>query len=82
LFISADQGQFKNPVKAPLTNQAIEEAAIEGAVRRLRPKLVTVTAVVASLVPILWEDRRRLRCDETHRRADSWRHDHLRLSTS
>ncbi|MGZ4876146.1 MAG: efflux RND transporter permease subunit, partial [Candidatus Angelobacter sp.] len=40
---------------APLTNQAINEAAIEGAVRRLRPKLMTVTAVLASLVPILWE---------------------------
>jgi Cu(I)/Ag(I) efflux system membrane protein CusA/SilA len=40
---------------APLTNQAIEDAAIEGAVRRLRPKLMTVTAVLASLVPILWE---------------------------
>lgn len=40
---------------APLTNQAIEEAATEGAVRRLRPKLMTVTAVLASLVPILWE---------------------------
>jgi copper/silver efflux system protein len=39
----------------PLTNQIIEEAAIEGAVRRLRPKLMTVTAVLASLVPILWE---------------------------
>jgi copper/silver efflux system protein len=39
----------------PLTNRAIEEAAIEGAVRRLRPKLMTVTAVLASLVPILWE---------------------------
>jgi copper/silver efflux system protein len=40
---------------APLTHQAIEDAAIEGAVRRLRPKLMTVTAVLASLVPILWE---------------------------
>jgi copper/silver efflux system protein len=40
---------------ALLTNQAIEDAAIEGAVRRLRPKLMTVTAVLASLVPILWE---------------------------
>jgi Cu(I)/Ag(I) efflux system membrane protein CusA/SilA len=39
----------------PLTNEDIEEAAIEGAVRRLRPKLMTVTAVLASLVPILWE---------------------------
>jgi Cu(I)/Ag(I) efflux system membrane protein CusA/SilA len=28
---------------------------IEGAVQRLRPKLMTVFAVLASLVPILWE---------------------------
>lgn len=31
------------------------DAAIEGAVQRLRPKLMTVTAVLASLTPILWE---------------------------
>ena len=33
----------------------IEQAAIEGAVLRLRPKLMTVAAVLTSLVPILWE---------------------------
>ncbi len=38
-----------------LTRGEMEEAVIEGAVRRLRPKLMTVTAVLASLVPILWE---------------------------
>ncbi len=38
-----------------LTEQNIEQAAIEGAVQRLRPKLMTVTAVLASLVPILLE---------------------------
>jgi Cu(I)/Ag(I) efflux system membrane protein CusA/SilA len=38
-----------------LTEEDIEQAAIEGAVQRLRPKLMTVTAVLASLVPILWE---------------------------
>jgi Cu(I)/Ag(I) efflux system membrane protein CusA/SilA len=38
-----------------LTDQDIESAAIEGAVQRLRPKLMTVTAVLGSLVPILWE---------------------------
>jgi copper/silver efflux system protein len=37
-----------------LTREEIEAAVIEGAVRRLRPKLMTVTAVLASLVPILW----------------------------
>jgi copper/silver efflux system protein len=39
----------------PLTNADVEAAAIEGAVQRLRPKLMTVCAVLASLVPILWE---------------------------
>src|SRR5213079_1910356 len=38
-----------------LTSKDIEEATIEGAVQRLRPKLMTVTAVLASLIPILWE---------------------------
>jgi len=38
----------------PLTEADIHEAAIEGAVQRLRPKLMTVSAVLASLIPILW----------------------------
>jgi Cu(I)/Ag(I) efflux system membrane protein CusA/SilA len=38
-----------------LTNADVEAAAIEGAVQRLRPKLMTVCAVLASLIPILWE---------------------------
>ncbi len=40
---------------AVLTEDDIREAAIEGAVQRLRPKLMTVSAVLASLIPILWE---------------------------
>jgi copper/silver efflux system protein len=39
----------------PLAHEDVEEATIEGAVRRLRPKLMTVFAVIASLAPILWE---------------------------
>jgi Cu(I)/Ag(I) efflux system membrane protein CusA/SilA len=39
----------------PVTDTDIHDAAIEGAVHRLRPKLMTVFAVLASLVPILWE---------------------------
>jgi Cu(I)/Ag(I) efflux system membrane protein CusA/SilA len=38
-----------------LAHVDIEEATIDGAVRRLRPKLMTVFAVIASLAPILWE---------------------------
>jgi Cu(I)/Ag(I) efflux system membrane protein CusA/SilA len=39
----------------PLKHEDIEAAVIEGAVQRLRPKLMTVFAVLASLIPILWE---------------------------
>jgi Cu(I)/Ag(I) efflux system membrane protein CusA/SilA len=38
-----------------ITNEDIEDATIEGAVQRLRPKLMTVTVVMLSLAPILWE---------------------------
>jgi Cu(I)/Ag(I) efflux system membrane protein CusA/SilA len=37
------------------STEDIEAAVIEGAVHRLRPKLMTVAAVLASLIPILWE---------------------------
>ena len=39
----------------PLKHEDIETAVIEGAVQRLRPKLMTVCVVLASLIPILWE---------------------------
>jgi Cu(I)/Ag(I) efflux system membrane protein CusA/SilA len=38
-----------------MTEDALHQAVIEGAVQRLRPKLMTVAAVVLSLAPILWE---------------------------
>jgi Cu(I)/Ag(I) efflux system membrane protein CusA/SilA len=40
---------------APVAHDDIEAATIEGAVMRLRPKLMTVSVVLASLIPILWE---------------------------
>ena len=39
----------------PPRHEDIEAAVIEGAVHRLRPKLMTVCVVLASLIPILWE---------------------------
>jgi copper/silver efflux system protein len=39
----------------PLNEAELEQATIDGAVQRLRPKLMTVTAVILSLAPILWE---------------------------
>jgi len=41
--------------KGDLTRDEIELAVIEGAVQRLRPKLMTVAVVMLSLAPILWE---------------------------
>jgi copper/silver efflux system protein len=40
---------------SPLTDSDLVQAVIAGAVQRLRPKLMTVTAVILSLAPILWE---------------------------
>ena len=37
-----------------LTEHDIWEATMRGSVLRLRPKLMTVTVVMASLVPIMW----------------------------
>lgn len=39
----------------PLRHEDIQAAVMDGAVQRLRPKLMTVCAVLASLIPILWE---------------------------
>ena len=40
-----------------LTRQALREAVIEGALLRLRPKVMTVATVVAGLLPIMWSTR-------------------------
>jgi Cu(I)/Ag(I) efflux system membrane protein CusA/SilA len=40
-----------------LTNKELREAVMEGALLRLRPKVMTVSTVVAGLLPIMWTDR-------------------------
>jgi len=37
-----------------LTRDALRDAVIEGALLRLRPKVMTVSTVVAGLLPIMW----------------------------
>jgi Cu(I)/Ag(I) efflux system membrane protein CusA/SilA len=37
-----------------LTRESLSEAVMEGAVLRLRPKVMTVSTVVAGLLPIMW----------------------------
>jgi Cu(I)/Ag(I) efflux system membrane protein CusA/SilA len=38
----------------PLTRADIHDAVMEGAVERVRPKMMTVVAITAGLLPILW----------------------------
>jgi Cu(I)/Ag(I) efflux system membrane protein CusA/SilA len=43
------EGRMKTPAQ-------LEEAIVEGAARRIRPKLMTVVAMTAGLLPLLWSD--------------------------
>ncbi|MGE0447126.1 MAG: efflux RND transporter permease subunit, partial [Vicinamibacterales bacterium] len=40
-----------------LTRTALREGVMEGALLRLRPKVMTVSTVVAGLLPLMWSDR-------------------------
>jgi len=40
-----------------LTRDALRDAVVEGALLRLRPKMMTVSTVVAGLLPIMWSTR-------------------------
>ncbi|UKL14295.1 efflux RND transporter permease subunit [Dissulfurimicrobium hydrothermale] len=46
----------KRLIKGPITEQDIYDATFEGAVLRLRPKLMTVAVALLGLVPIMWSD--------------------------
>jgi Cu(I)/Ag(I) efflux system membrane protein CusA/SilA len=38
----------------PVSSAALRDAVIEGAVTRVRPKMMTVAVIVAGLLPIMW----------------------------
>jgi len=40
-----------------LTRESLREAVIEGALLRLRPKVMTVATVIAGLLPIMWSTK-------------------------
>ena len=61
----------------PLRKEDIEAAVIEGAVQRLRPKLMTVCRGSCQPGSHSVGNRRRLRCDEANCRAYRRRHDHF-----
>jgi Cu(I)/Ag(I) efflux system membrane protein CusA/SilA len=47
----------REQMNGALTRAALREAVIEGALLRLRPKVMTVSTVVAGLLPIMWSTR-------------------------
>jgi Cu(I)/Ag(I) efflux system membrane protein CusA/SilA len=49
LYLDLAWREFK-----PQTRDQAKEAIFHGAVKRIRPKIMTVSAILAGLVPILW----------------------------
>jgi Cu(I)/Ag(I) efflux system membrane protein CusA/SilA len=47
----------KRHAQGTLTIAGLREAVMEGALLRLRPKLMTVSTIVAGLLPIFWSNR-------------------------
>ncbi len=54
MVVYLEEALHRKAAQATLTAGAIREAAMEGAVLRLRPKLMTVSTVVMGLLPIMW----------------------------
>ena len=48
---------------------------MDGAVERVRPKMMTVVAIMAGLLPIMWSHGTGSEVMQPHRRADGRRHD-------
>jgi Cu(I)/Ag(I) efflux system membrane protein CusA/SilA len=54
MVVYLDEALQRRAANGPMTREVLRQAAMEGAVLRLRPKLMTVSTVVLGLLPILW----------------------------
>jgi Cu(I)/Ag(I) efflux system membrane protein CusA/SilA len=54
MVVYLEEALHRKAAEGKLTPEGIREAAMEGAVLRLRPKLMTVATVIAGLLPIMW----------------------------
>jgi Cu(I)/Ag(I) efflux system membrane protein CusA/SilA len=54
MVVYLEEALQRKAAAGELTREGIREAAMEGAVLRLRPKLMTVSTVIAGLLPIMW----------------------------
>ncbi|MEP6994346.1 MAG: efflux RND transporter permease subunit [Acidobacteriota bacterium] len=54
MVVYLEEALHRKAAAGALTPESIREAAMDGAILRLRPKLMTVSTVVMGLLPILW----------------------------
>jgi Cu(I)/Ag(I) efflux system membrane protein CusA/SilA len=54
MVVYLEEALHRKAAAGALTTERIREAAMEGAILRLRPKLMTVSTVVMGLLPIMW----------------------------
>src|SRR5205807_2270424 len=54
IYLEEAVAQKRVELDGRLTSEALLEAVKEGALLRLRPKVMTVSTIVASLLPIMW----------------------------
>ena len=54
IYLEEAVARKREGLGGPLTRAALLDAVTEGALLRLRPKVMTVSTVVASLLPIMW----------------------------
>ncbi len=54
IYLNESVKNKRNELERQLTKKELLQAVIDGALLRLRPKVMTVTTVVAGLLPIMW----------------------------
>ncbi len=54
IYLEEAVARKQRELGGPLTRAALRDAVMEGALLRLRPKVMTVSTVVAGLLPIMW----------------------------
>jgi len=54
IYLDIAYAKFKEKAGAGFNRRHLREAIVEGAVMRVRPKMMTVVAIMAGLMPIMW----------------------------
>jgi Cu(I)/Ag(I) efflux system membrane protein CusA/SilA len=57
IYLEEAVSRKREAMGGTLTRTALREAVIDGALLRLRPKVMTVSTVIAGLLPIMWSTR-------------------------